>query len=90
MEVTKNAVAGTLESSDCMVTVEPAEQVTVEVRSVVYQQFGEDIEASVRQVLENMGITGGLVRVNDMGAVDWVIRARLETAVRRSGKGGEQ
>lgn len=90
MVVTKNAVAGTLESSDCMVTVEPAGEVTVEVRSVVYRQFGEDIERSVRQVLENLGITGGLVRVNDMGAVDWVIRARLETAIRRSGREGEQ
>ena len=42
MEIKKPAVAGTLESSDCMVTVEPGDgKVDLELSSVVIRQFGK-------------------------------------------------
>ncbi len=50
---------------------------------MVAQQFGEEIERVVRQVLDENGVTGAHVSLNDKGAVECVIRARVETAIRR-------
>ena len=49
MKIDKAAIAGTLESSDCMVTVEPGNgSVELELESVVMNQFGEQIQKVVR------------------------------------------
>ena len=88
MEIKKAAVAGTMESSDVYVEIQPADGVTVEIQSVVAQQFGEDIDRVVREVLSDHGVTGAKVSLNDKGAVECVIRARVETAIRR-GEGGD-
>ncbi len=86
MEIKKAAVAGTLESSDVYVRVEPSPELEVEITSVVYDQFAEDIAHSVREVMEALGVTSGRVSINDRGAIDCVIKARVETAVRRAGE----
>ena len=52
MEIKKAAVAGTMESSDVYVEIKPASDIAVQIESVVAQQFGEEIERVVRQVLE--------------------------------------
>ncbi len=86
MKIATNACAGTLESSDAYVEVIPAEGLAISLESVVEQQFGESIRRSVREVLEEHGVTDADVRVVDRGALDCVIRARVETAILR-GKG---
>ena len=86
MEIVKCASAGTMESSDAYVEVEPAAELTVSLESVVQEQFGEDILRVVRQVLSECGVDKANVRVIDRGALDCVIRARVETAALR-GKG---
>ena len=87
VEITKCAVAGTMESSDAYVEIEPCENaLVVELESVVQAQFGEAIEETVRQVLTECGVKTAKVRVVDRGALECVIRARVETAVVR-GKG---
>ncbi len=83
-EIVRAAVAGTDEKSDAVVTIEPAENgLTLEVRSVVSNQFGAAIEASIREVLGEMGVVNANVKVADRGALDCVLRARVETAVLR-------
>ncbi len=86
MVIQKKALAGTLESSDCLVRIEPAEGLSVVIHSVVEQQFGEQIRQVACTVLENLGVTGAAVDIQDYGALDCVIAARVETAVRRAGK----
>ncbi len=84
-----NACAGTLESSDIYVEIAPLPSgsgVVLSVTSVVYQQFGAEIEAVIRQTLEELGETDVKVTASDRGAVDCTIRARVETAICR-GKG---
>ena len=83
MQIVKNAVAGTLESSDAYVEIEPAENLNITVESVVQAQFGEDIRNAVADVLSQCGVTNAAVRVVDRGALECVIRARVETAVNR-------
>ena len=83
-EIIKAAVAGTDEKSDAVVTIEPCEHgLQLEIKSVVMNQFGAAIEASVREVLADMGVENAVVRVADRGALDCVLRARVETAVLR-------
>lgn len=85
MKVLTGAVAGTLESSDAFVSVEPADTLEIELQSVVSRQYGEAIRAAVVQVLEDLDVQSGRISVNDRGALDCVIRARVETALRRAG-----
>ena len=86
MEIKKNASAGTLESSDVYVEIEPAEDLNIQLESVVLAQFGQEIDAVVREVLQENGVASANVRVFDRGALECVIRARVETAILR-GKG---
>lgn len=87
MEILKRASAGTMESSDAYVEIEPGKNgIDIQLESVVLNQFGDDINSAVREVLAEQGITNANVRVIDRGALKCVLRARVETAVLR-GKG---
>lgn len=83
-EIFKKASAGTLESSDVYIEIEPDKAgIEIDIESVVKQQFGKAIESVVHEVLEQYGVTKVRVRVIDRGALDCVIRARVETAILR-------
>ena len=84
MKIVKEALAGTLESSDLMVRIAPRDDsLEIVLQSEVIQQFGASIEATVRETLAKLGITEGLIVIEDKGALDCVVRARVETAVSR-------
>ena len=85
MNIQTSAVAGTLESSDVYVKVEPCDKLEIEVESVVYNQFADEIKKSVMEVVEDLKVTSGKISVNDKGAIDCVIKARVETVIRRAG-----
>ncbi|HHW93268.1 MAG TPA: citrate lyase acyl carrier protein [Clostridiaceae bacterium] len=85
----KNARAGTLESGDVLVRIEPADSLEIKLHSPVINQFGEAILRSVRDVLDLFGVTSGTITLEDQGALDCTIRARLTTAIRRSLEGEE-
>lgn len=84
MRIGKKAQAGTMQSSDLIVYVEPAEELVLEIESTVQQQFGHLIEARVRQVLKRLGVEQGRVALSDRGALDYAIDARVEAALRRA------
>ena len=83
MEIVKMASAGTMESSDAYVEIEPASTLDIQLESVVYEQFGDEIRKVVSEVLEDNGVKNANVRIVDRGALECVIRARVETAVLR-------
>ena len=86
-EIRKRASAGTTESSDVYVEIAPCEGgIRLRLESVVEEQFGDAIRAAVEEQLAALGVTAAEVRIVDRGALDCVLRARVETAVRR-GKG---
>ena len=91
MEIKKPAVAGTLESSDCMVTVEPGVNgIDLELDSAVIRQFGPQIRKVIFETLERLDVANGRITVVDKGALDCTIKARVECAVVRScGKAAE-
>ena len=80
------ATAGTLESSDVFVTLEPHDGLQIDIDSVVKNQFGEEILRTVEDVLSELNVRNAKLSIVDRGALDCVIRARVETAVQR-GKG---
>ncbi len=85
MNIYKGAAAGTLESSDCLVTVEPHENgIELEITSVVLEQYGDEIRSTVLDTLKTLDVQSALVRVQDRGAMNCVIAARVETAVMRA------
>lgn len=87
MDIQKNASAGTMESSDVYVEIEPNEKgIDLQIQSVVQGQFGEAIRQVVTQVLAEQGVENASVRIADRGALECVLRARVETAILR-GKG---
>lgn len=87
MVIQKNASAGTMESSDVYVEIEPNEKgIDLQIQSVVQGQFGEAIRQVVTQVLAEQGVENASVRIADRGALECVLRARVETAILR-GKG---
>ncbi len=87
MEIKKSASAGTMESSDAYVEIEPsASGLQIRLESVVENQFGDAIRSAVCEVLKENGVENADVRVVDRGALECVIRARVETAILR-GKG---
>ncbi|WP_148249855.1 citrate lyase acyl carrier protein [Raoultella terrigena] len=84
MKIVQAAMAGTLESSDLMVKVSPIESgLDVVIQSEVYKQFGDRITEVVNETLAALNIQQGLIVVDDKGALDCVIRARMQAALLR-------
>lgn len=87
MKIKRPAMAGTLESSDCMVTVEPAEKgsgIQFDLESAVIKQYGNRIRKVVYETLDRLDVENAKVSVVDKGALDCTIKARVECAVFRS------
>ncbi|CAI2026669.1 Citrate lyase gamma chain [Serratia fonticola] len=79
-------MAGTLESSDVMVRIAPAEgpEHDLLIASSVEKQFGDAIRHTLLQVLQQYNVPPVQVIVDDKGALDCVLRARLETVLMRA------
>lgn len=75
--------------SDCWVRVEPRTSGGLElrIRSKVEAMYGDAVRATCRAVLEVLGVKDATVIVEDEGALDFAITARLEAAVARAGVG---
>lgn len=84
MKIVQAAMAGTLESSDLMVKVSPVESgLDVVIHSEVYKQFGDRITEVVNETLAAFNIDQGQIIIDDKGALDCAIRARLQAALLR-------
>ena len=83
MDLRKAATAGTMESNDIMVTLEPAEAggIQIDLTSNVLQQFGAQIRSVITETLTEYGVENAAVTE---GALDCTIRARVTAALFRS------
>ncbi len=85
MKIVKAAQAGTVESSDIVVKIEPKDEgVEIELTSSVQQQYGKQIESVIRETLEELGVTAAHVEAVDKGALDCTVRARTQAAAYRA------
>ena len=85
MEIIRPVIAGTLESSDCQVTLEAGNGgIEFELESAVLNQYGNQIKRVTMETLKNLDIDNVKIRIVDKGALDCTIKARIEGAVYRS------
>ena len=91
MEIVRNAMAGTMESSDIQINLEPRQTEGLEIylKSAVEKQYGDQIRSLIRETLQNLGVSACIVRAVDKGALDCTIRARVQTAVGRACENSE-
>lgn len=84
MEIKRPASCGTYASSDVFIEVAPGDKgLDLTLESPVKAQFGDQMEDTVRQVLHDHGIENITLRIQDQGALDCTLIARLETALAR-------
>ena len=86
MKLITTGNAGTMESNDIMITVEPSDGggVQVDLTSSVYRQFGKQIIAVIRETVAGYGVENAVITAVDKGALDCTLKARVECAVFRS------
>ncbi len=86
MKIVKTGIAGTMESSDILITVASPSgtDVKIDLTSSVEKQFGKQIKATIKECVKKLGITACDITAVDKGALDCVIKARVETAVYRA------
>jgi citrate lyase subunit gamma (acyl carrier protein) len=91
LEIKRIGRAGTVESNDINIVIEPSdkEDIEIELQSAVIKQFGEHIKALIIEILRSKGIKSAYVKAVDKGAIDCVIKARTLTALYRAAESKE-
>ena len=77
--------AGSYESSDCIMTVSESDHLDIAIESIVFDQFGDQIKAVILDTLKECNIEFIKVECFDKGALDYTVKARLLTALKRMG-----
>lgn len=83
--------AGYEQSQDCKVTVKLKKRgkLKIVLNSKMEKMFGDQIKQKAVEELELLGVKYADVTIDDFSALDFVIQARIRTAVRRA-RGGEE
>ncbi|MGL4741652.1 MAG: citrate lyase acyl carrier protein [Sarcina sp.] len=90
MKIIKNASAGTIESSDIMIVVFPSDSgIEIELSSSVEKQFGTQIKEVILETLNELNVSNVTIKATDKGALDCVIKARVQTAISRASEEGK-
>lgn len=84
MIIVRTAAAGTVESSDCRVTVSPAKERSLSYAGANSVIFAKRTQSLVDEVLDQYSVSGAQVSIQDQGAIAVTMRARLETALKRA------
>ena len=87
MKIIRKAQAGSFESSDVLILLEPKSQGLgrkIEIESGVYKQYGDEIERLIIEVLNKYHLSDLHLKMHDKGAIEPVIKARLETVIKRA------
>ena len=83
----QNFTARLLESGDVMIRIAPldSQDIDLQVNSSVEKQFGDAIRTTILDVLSRYNVRGVQLNVDDKGALDCILRARLEALLARAG-----
>jgi len=86
MIINRIAKAGTLESNDILIMVMPNENggIELELESIVIKQFGNQIKKTILGKVQELGVENIVIKAQDKGALDYTIRARIQTAIERA------
>ncbi|NHK31113.1 MAG: citrate lyase acyl carrier protein [Asgard group archaeon] len=87
MRLKKAAQAGSLESNDILITIEPGKPETgikLKLESPAKKQFGDRIKAEILEIVNKFQLTDLVINAVDKGALGYCIKARTETAIKRA------
>ncbi len=86
LDIVKQAIAGTLESSDLQIIIDRNEGngLEIDLKSSVEKQYGRRIREVLSDTLRNLGVKDAKLTVTDKGALDCTIVARTIAAVHRA------
>lgn len=85
MILNKRAEAGTLEKSDVLVQIEPGTNgIELNLKSKVMSLYGKQITKIILKTLERLGVKNAQITVSDNGALDCIIKSRVECSVFRA------
>ena len=78
--------AGREKPQDCIVTVdlERKSGIEIQLNSKMEKMSGDAIQKAIREALSEMNVKAANVKVDDFGSLDFVIKARTKTAVKRA------
>ncbi len=74
---------GTLESSDCLITIKPHHETKIEIDTIVHEAFFDHIKKRIEASLQKHDLKNIHIICQDKGALDYTIQARLKTAIAR-------
>ncbi|HOO64855.1 MAG TPA: citrate lyase acyl carrier protein [Synergistaceae bacterium] len=84
--IKRTAQAGTLESSDCVVTISPGKGISLDYRGTNAMLFQKRTHTLVEKVLKEKGIGDADIQIQDQGALEPTMVARITTALARASK----
>lgn len=86
MNIRIPAKAGTMESNDIYIMVSPNDDggIIIDLESIVMKQFGKQIKEVIIETLSKLNVKDVHLVARDRGALDYTIRARVETAIKRA------
>ncbi|MBX4263038.1 citrate lyase acyl carrier protein [Clostridium estertheticum] len=86
MKINKPSKAGTMESNDIYIMLMPNPKGGIEIKlqSIVMKQFGDEIKRVILETLNEIGVEDVMVTALDKGALNYTIKARIETATKRA------
>ncbi|MBZ4321614.1 citrate lyase acyl carrier protein [Streptomyces huiliensis] len=83
MTTAHHVTAGTRQSGDVLVALRAHPRLVLRVHSPVADLVGDRLRTLGLEALEAAGIAAASVEIHDNAASEWIVRARLRTAVRR-------
>lgn len=84
-KIKRKAVVGNeKQNADCVIEIKPRTSgVKINLNSLVKNQYGDDIKKAVKSELKKQKVEAAEVTITDRGAIDPVLRARLECVIKR-------
>ena len=62
----------------------PKGGIEIKLQSIVMKQFGDEIKRVILETLNENGVENVIVTALDKGALNYTIKARIETATKRA------
>ena len=87
MIIKKSAQAGSLESNDILIRIDPVKTgsgIDIEIDSPAKKQFGDMIHSEITEVVNKYGIKDIKISAIDKGSLRYCVKARTETAIKRA------
>jgi len=82
--MTAGVMAGSDAKGDCRITVDPTKSQQIEVKTKAQNLVAPGIQTVANKTLARFGSPNLAVSIEDFGALDYVLAARIETAIREA------